>query len=291
MPHFLAAFRTLNGIFLCNYHFAALIAVERGNAVSPPNLAGNAPVADIFKPVEINLIKSFGNKFCLAVFNRVNCRLCKLLHFNEPLSGYLRFNCGVTPLASTYVVDMLLGLDEISACFKVGNDSLSRLVSVHARIFGVISGNFRVAGHNGDYFQIVPLAYFKVVGIMGGSNFYNARTEIHFNVFVRNYGNLTSHQRQYKSLADNILVAAVVGIYRNGSIAQKRFGTGRSQFHVAATILERIADMPEVSRLLLENNLRVGQSRLAAGTPVYHSLAAVDKPFFVVLYKYVLDRF
>ena len=48
--------------------------------------------------------------------------------------------------------------------------------------------------------------------------------------------------------------------------------------------------MPEMTRLLLVLNLRVGNRGLAMRTPVNNSLPAVDKSLFVKPYENLLNR-
>ena len=57
-----SAMRTSFRHLLTDYHFAASIAVVGRNTVSPPDLSGNTPVLDIFKPVEVGLSIVFRNK-------------------------------------------------------------------------------------------------------------------------------------------------------------------------------------------------------------------------------------
>ena len=53
--------------------------------MSPPDLSGNTPVADIFQPVQINLVKTLRHKFQVAVFHCFNSRLRQFIHADEPL--------------------------------------------------------------------------------------------------------------------------------------------------------------------------------------------------------------
>ena len=48
--------------FLRNDHLSAVLAVIGRDSVPPPQLAGNAPVMDILKPVQIDLVEALRNK-------------------------------------------------------------------------------------------------------------------------------------------------------------------------------------------------------------------------------------
>ena len=80
-----AALRALVGSGSCNGYLAAIVAIPCRDAVTPPELAGDAPVADILEPMEIDLFKALRDKLCLAVFNSVDSRTREGLHADEPL--------------------------------------------------------------------------------------------------------------------------------------------------------------------------------------------------------------
>ena len=79
-----------------NDGLAAVIAVPGRDAVSPPQLAGNAPVADIVQPVAVNLGETLRHKFNIPVLYRLGSRLCQGFHLYKPLGGNHRLNGGVT---------------------------------------------------------------------------------------------------------------------------------------------------------------------------------------------------
>ena len=80
-----SALQALVGCGSCNGYLAAVVAVPCGNTMTPPELTGYAPVADILKPMEIDLFKALRDKLCLAVFNSVDSRTREGLHADEPL--------------------------------------------------------------------------------------------------------------------------------------------------------------------------------------------------------------
>ena len=54
-------------VFNADDHFPAVPAIPDRNTVSPPELAADAPVTDIFHPVEIDLGKTLRDDFDAAV--------------------------------------------------------------------------------------------------------------------------------------------------------------------------------------------------------------------------------
>ena len=289
LPHRLAALGANCGAFLCNDHLAAVVAVECGYLMTPPYLTGDAPVTDIFKPVEIGLFKAFGNELGLAVLYSVNSGLCKRLHLYEPLCRYLRLNGGSAAVAGSDIMAVILNFNEETALVQIFNYLLSCLVSVHSCVCGIIIGYLCIIGHNVDDGEIMTLTHLKVVGVVGGSYLNNASSEVCFNIFIGNNGNFSADKGKNEHFANDVLVALIVGVYRNGCIAQKCFGTGGSKLNIAAAVLEGISQVPEMTCLILIVYLGIGKGGLAVRTPVDDPLTSVDKTLFVVFYENLLD--
>ena len=60
--------------------------------MAPPQLSRDAPVADVFHPVEIRLFKAVRDKVCLFVMNSSDGRLGKGLHMDKPLERDFRLH-------------------------------------------------------------------------------------------------------------------------------------------------------------------------------------------------------
>ena len=103
-------FRRLKG----NHCFTAgfVIAVIGGIRASP-KLTGNAPVPDVFHPVEIVLSKRSGTNRIFPL-RTANGRFRQRFHFYEPLQGNSRLNGGSAAVAGTYVVGVVLHLQQIT---------------------------------------------------------------------------------------------------------------------------------------------------------------------------------
>ncbi len=258
--------------------------------MSPPDLTGNAPIADIIEPMEIYLVKTFGNEFGFSVLYGVNSRLCKRLHLNEPLCGNFWLDSRSAAIASTDIMAVFLDFYQCALSFEIFYDSLSCFVSVHACVLRIIVNYRCVVVHYVDHGQIMAQSDFKVVRVVSRSYLNNARTEIHFNIIVGNDRNLTVNDRQYNSFADKIFIAFIGRIYRDSRIAEKSFGTCCCEFKITVAVLYFVAKMPEMSCLIFICYLRIGKRSFAFRTPVYDAFAAVNESFFIILYKYFLDR-
>ena len=140
---------------------------------------------------------------------------------------------------------------------KVGNHSFARFITIHTLIFAAKLIDCRVIVQYLNYFKPVTFTDLKVVGVMSRCNFNTARTEILIDIFIGNNGYFSADKRQNKSFAYNIFISLIFGIYGNGSITQKRFGTCGRNNHKFVRILYRIFYMPEIALLLCMFNLLV----------------------------------
>ena len=105
--------------------------------------------------------------------------------------------------------------------------------------------------------KVVSEANLKVVRVMGRCDLNAACSEIHFNIVIGNYRDLSVNDRKNKRLADNILVSFIIRVNCNCGIAEHCLGSCRCKLKIAASVLERIAKMPEVTCLILIFNLGV----------------------------------
>ena len=182
-----AALFALGGVFALDVDVAALVAVPRGDLVTPPQLAGNTPVMHVFHPVDIGLGEALRHELDRAVVHDAN--------------GFLN----------------------------------------------------------------------------------SARAEADLAVFVAHDGNFAVHNGQDAGLADQVLELLVLRVDRNACIAHHRLRTGGGDDDIAAAVGERVADIPEVARLVDILDLRVGERRQAVRAPVDDAAALVDQALIVEL--------
>ncbi|MNI07776.1 hypothetical protein D3C73_607910 [compost metagenome] len=94
---------------VCNKYFPCGFGVPGRNAVAPPQLAGDAPVADVLNPVQIGFLKTFRYEVdAAAVFLGSNRLLGQRLHLYEPLGGQIRLDYSTGTLAVSHLVHMVL---------------------------------------------------------------------------------------------------------------------------------------------------------------------------------------
>ena len=123
----------------------------------------------------------------------------------------------------------------------------------------------------------------KVVGVVCRGHLNSARAEADLAVFVAHDGNFAVHNGQDAGLADQVLELLVLRVDRNARIAHHRLRTGGGDDDIAAAVGERVADIPEVARLVDILDLRVGERRQAVRAPVDDAAALVDQALIVEL--------
>ena len=60
--------------------------------MSPPELTADAPVADVFHPVEVDALVAVGNEADFALLHHIYGGLGERLHVHEPLFGEKRLD-------------------------------------------------------------------------------------------------------------------------------------------------------------------------------------------------------
>ena len=129
----------------------------------------------------------------------------------------------------------------------------------------------------------------KVVGVVCRGHLNSARAEADLAVFVAHDGNFAVHNGQDAGLADQVLELLVLRVDRNARIAHHRLRTGGGDDDIAAAVGERVADIPEVARLVDILDLRVGERRQAVRAPVDDAAALVDQALVIQLAECLAD--
>ena len=75
--------------------------------MTPPKLAGDTPVANIFQPVIIGLNPAIWIEFDLSAVHSIKRRLGQGFHFDEPLLGQAGFDRNMSALTVTNLMNMI----------------------------------------------------------------------------------------------------------------------------------------------------------------------------------------
>src|ERR1019366_3481169 len=125
-----AALRTLRGRLARHNDFAAVLAVPRGNAMAPPQLARDAPVVNVAHPLEIRLGVILRDELDFAVFNGFDGSVGERLNLHEPLRREPRLDDGLAAIALAQRDDVILRADQEAAFFEVFEHLLACLETV-----------------------------------------------------------------------------------------------------------------------------------------------------------------
>ena len=120
---------------------------------------------------------------------------------------------------------------------------------------------------------------------MRRGDFNRAGAELLIDVFVRDNGDFFVYKGKNKGLSYKLFVAFIRRVYGYRGIAEHCFRTGGRNYKIAASVLERVAKMPEEGILFGVFDFRIRKGGLTAWAPVDYLAALIDKPFFVEIYE------
>ena len=276
--------------------FAALVAVPDRDAVAPPELAADAPVADVFEPVEIDAGEAVGDDGDVAVGDggvgaagdAVGFTVAA--HLEEPLEADEGFYYRIATLAVAHGMAVVLHLFQQAEAIQFFGDGAAGVEALHAPVFAGQVGHVAVEADNVDDFQAVPLANLKVGNVVAGGYFQGAGAELRLDGFVADDGDGPVHDGQEGLLAHVGGVAGVFGMDGHAGVAEHGLRAGGGDGDVAPIFALRerengvgqgIADVVELAVLFLVFHFQVGEGGGATGAPVDDALVAVDEALVV----------
>ena len=174
--------------------------------------------------------------------------------------------------------------------FQIGDDGLAAVFAGHAFVLRAGFGVHRaveVHDHNG--FQVVALAHFKVVRVVGRRNLYGACPESDVDIVVGNDFDFAVYERDDDLFADKPLHPFVFRIYGDGRIAHDRFRTGRGDHDVVVFADDGVFNIPQMALYVRMVDFDVAQSRMAMGAPVRNALALINQALFIKRHEYFAD--
>ncbi len=271
--------------------YAPAIVVPRRNSMPPPQLAAHAPVLDVPHPLEVGLGPVLRHEARASHLDLGDGGPGERCDFDVPLIGEIRLEHRAAAIAARNHEPVFLDpLDEAGA-LQLRDDDGARIEAVkaaEAMRHVVIEG--RARREDVELGKSVPKANLIVVEIVRRCDFDAAGTEFRIDVGIGNDADRAPGKRQQECLADEVSVAQVVGIYRNGGISQHRLRPRRGNRDVPGAILERVAQMPQMPLFLLALHFQIRQSGEQHRVPVDEALATVDEAFLVQPHKCLGDR-
>ena len=239
------------------------IAIEHRDTMTPPKLTGNAPILQIFQPIEVNLLPACRMELDLTVFHHFGSTFLQAVNRDKPLLRQPRLELGVATIARHNGMIVVFYMIKKTQSLEFRNDGFTCFIARHAAELAIALNNNRMLVENVDLLKVVALTHGIVVRVVGRSGLHATRTELGIDIVVGKNRNLTTYDRQIDRLANKMLVSLVLGAYRNTGIAQHGFGTGGGNnhiFHPVNWLGKRVAQVPQMALLIYVFSLIVSDS-------------------------------
>ena len=263
---------------------AAVLAVEHGDAVAPPQLAADAPILEVLHPGGVGLRPARGVEGDLAGVDGVERRPLELVDGHKPLLGQPRLQSGVATVAMHDGVVEVLDVIEQVVLLKPLDDRFAALVAVHAGELAVALDDHRVLVEDIDLRQVVSLTHGVIVGVVGRSNLNEAGAKVGVDVPILKDGDLAVNDGELDGLTHK---GGLLGVLRGDSdarVAEHGLGARGGDDDVILAVDrfgQRVAQVPQVALLVLVLGLVVRDGGGAVGAPVNDALAAIDQAVVV----------
>ena len=196
-----------------------------------------------------------------------------------------------------HLVDMRFDLVDESLLFQHRDDALARLETVEAverqrrlrhrgiaeEVFVALKQHLAELVENIDLAQIVALADVEIVEIMRRGYLDGAGALFRIRIDVGHNRDPPADQWQHDLLADEMLIAPVIGMDCHTGIAQHRLGPRGSDDDVLRSSFNRIFEMPQMALDFLLHHFEVGNRGQQFGIPVDQPLVLIDQAFAIEL--------
>ena len=243
--------------------------------MAPPQLTADAPVVHVVHPAEVPSVHLRRVQPDAAVADRVAGRLGQRGDADEPLQRLARLDRGAAAAAVTDRVHVRADLGDDPAVFaQRGHHRGSGLEPVQA-LERAVRGDHAVLVQDGQAGQVVPAADLEVVRVVRRGHLDRAGAERRVDVLVGDDRDAPAGQRQLHGPADQVGVALVVGVHRDGGVAEHGLGPGGGDHDGVVTVA--VADRDELAVVVAVLDLDVGQRGQAARAPVDDALGPVDQ--------------
>ncbi len=173
---------------------------------------------------------------------------------------------------------MIFFFSEISLRLEVGCDLILSFLARQPGVRAGRLGELAVGADRLDRGQLVPLADLPVVLVVRRRDLQRAGAELELHVGVLDDRNRAADEGNDHLLADHVLPARILGIDRDGGVAEHGDRTRRRDDKALAAALESVMDVIKGALALLALDLDVGQRGAAADAPIHEPLAAIDQP-------------
>ena len=161
-----------------------VLAVPHRQLVPPPQLATDAPGAEVLHPVDVHAAPALRREFDLAVAHDLRGRLLELVHAHEPLLADERLDGRAAAVARGDAVRVVLHLLEDAERAQVGDHALGGLLDREAGVRAAGRGDAAVLADGLDGLQPVGAADVEVGEVVGRRDLEGAGAELGVDALV-----------------------------------------------------------------------------------------------------------
>mmetsp|Transcript_6107 Transcript_6107/g.16566 ORF Transcript_6107/g.16566 Transcript_6107/m.16566 type:complete len:203 (-) Transcript_6107:869-1477(-) len=189
----------------------------------PPQLPRDAPVLDVVEPPEPRGLVEVGHDLELPGADGLGGALGHGRAIDPPL----RLEQGLDHVPCARAQTEAHGVLRLAAAeplvLELGEHVEARIEALATREGPRLGVHVAVVVQDGDHRQVVALAAFEIVGVVGGGHLDRARAKLHLHQLrVADDGNEAVHEGVLEHLAVAVSVARVVGVHRHRCVAQHR---------------------------------------------------------------------
>ena len=164
------------------------------NAMAPPQLTTDAPVADLGEPILVYLGPALGNKAGASLAQGGQAGIGQRFGAHKPLGGKQWLHRNFAPVRVGNSVAVIFHFHQGLFSGQGGHNGVPRLEALQATELSRSFVHAPVLAHDRHQRQTMALTYGKVVGVMGRSHFYAAGAELGIHVIIGNHRNLATHK-------------------------------------------------------------------------------------------------
>ena len=255
--------------------------------MSPPQLAADTPVLDIFQPVLVRVLIFGRIELQFIIHYRRQSHVGKVLHLQEPLHGKLRFDGHIGTFGETYLVGIGFHFLQQTGSSQVLLNLLAHIETVHTDIQAGSFTKRSVIIEDVDARQIVLLTQHVVVHIVGRSYLQTTGTELYIYVIVLDNRNNTSYQRNNHLLTLQPGILGVIRIDAHGCISHDGFRAGGSNHCITSfgVTFYHILQIVQLAVLFLVDNFLVTKCGQCLRVPVHHADTTINQTFVIQVNK------
>ncbi len=217
-----------------------VLAAPDRDPMSPPELAADAPVADVLEPVEVDLLPAVRDEADTPRAGRLDRRLGEGLHPHEPLGRDGRLDDGFAAVAGPHRVGVGLDLLEEPALLQLLDDALAALQSVQTREWTRLRGHSSQLVDYRDRGQARAACPCRSRSGRARASPSPPRSRTPCRRARRAISGISrKHDRQDQPRAAQRLIASVFGMDGHGGVPEHRLGPGGRHHHRAIESLRR----------------------------------------------------